>query len=152
MSVCIAIARRDLVQVQAIVQKLESRNQLNQHKDLVSAATGNKVPPAGVLSPKGPGGGMNHAFPPSSNAAINSLTNMFAHEIKIARTLMRLIEIQNSFVSDVESAMIRNDVVGTILLKSNYPVDPSNCVCLYRAESTVGEVEAAGDAEPPHRH
>ena len=104
---CMYIARRDLVQVQVIVQKLENRNQLNQHKELVSAATSsnNKI----ITN----NNNANHAFQPSSNAAINSLTNMFTQEIKIAKTLMRLIEIQNSFVSDVESAMLRSDVVGT---------------------------------------
>lgn len=71
------LAKRDVSQVQEIVRRLEVRSGASSG-DMVSAGTSGRQPPIQF-----------------ANAAINSLSSMFTKEIKIAKTLVRLIELQN---------------------------------------------------------
>jgi len=72
------LAKRDVSQVQEIVRRLEQRSGVGTNEFNNSATAG--------------GVGASIKF---SNVAINSLSSMFGKEVKIAKTLVRLIELQN---------------------------------------------------------
>jgi hypothetical protein len=97
------LAKRDVSQVEEIVRRLEDRT---------GSGTGGGGGTGGDIGYNGSGGGGGlQGQMRFSNVAINSLSAMFTKEIKIAKTLVRLIDLQNTFVEDVESAILSGDVL-----------------------------------------